>query len=109
MNRSEAGGMLNGAFTVELRTKRKIDMNMKSKRAAEAIFKKEDKKAAMSEYERRLQAVQDKSARLRELRLAKEASDCAAAAEVAAKESATKKKPNFKSRKKIAAEDGRGD
>ena len=73
-------------------------MSTKSSKAAEALFKKQDKQAAMSEYDRRRKAEQEKSARLRALRLAKEAADREAAAQAA-------KKPVAKRRNTIAAKD----
>ncbi len=69
----------------------------RSSKAAEAFFKKQDKQAAMSEYDRQRKAEQEKSARLRALRLAKEAADHDAAAQAAAK------KPVTKGRKTVAA------
>ncbi len=91
-------------------------MNTKSSKAAEALFRKQDQKAAMSEYDQRRNAELEKSARLRVLRLAKEAADRdateqAAAAKVAARKSVAKKsvakkpaakKPAAKSRKAVA-------
>ena len=91
-------------------------MNTKSSKAAEALFRKQDQKAAMSEYDQRRTAELEKSARLRVLRLAKEAADRdaaeqAAAAKVAAAKSAARKsaakksaakKPAAKSRKAVA-------
>lgn len=64
---------------------------------AEARFKKptqEDKDKATADYEAGMQAVRDRSAKLRELRLAREAEDEeAAAAKGAAKRKAGTKKP----------------
>ena len=92
-------------------------MNTKSSKAAEALFRKQDQKAAMSEYDQRRNAELEKSARLRVLRLAKEAADrdaaeqAAAAKAAAAKKSVVKKpvakkpaakKPAAKSRKTVA-------
>ena len=77
-------------------------MNTKSSKAAEALFKKQDKQAAMSEYEQRLKNEREKSARLRALRLAKEAADREAAERAAAE------KPVAKRRKKVAAPDDVG-
>ena len=54
-------------------------MSKKLSKEAEALFKKQVKKAATSEYEQRRQAELEKSARLRALRLAKEAADREAA------------------------------
>jgi hypothetical protein len=89
-------------------------MNTKYSRVAEALFRKQDEQAAMSEYDQRRNAEQEKSARLRALRLAKEAADCEAAAQAAATKSAAKKpaakkpaakKPAAKRRKTVAAMD----
>ncbi len=77
-------------------------MSTKSSKAAEALFKKQDEQAAMSEYEQRRNAERKKSARLRALRLAKEAADRDAAAQAAAAKAATKK-PVAKGRKTVAA------
>ena len=60
-------------------------MNTKYSKAAEALFRKQDKQAAMSEYDRQQNAVLENSARLKALRLAKEAADREAAAQSAAK------------------------
>ena len=79
-------------------------MSTKSSKAAEALFKKQDEQAAMSEYEQRRNAEREKSARLRALRLAKEAADREAAAQAAATK-ATAKKPVAKRRKKVAEMD----
>ena len=79
-------------------------MSTKSSKAAEALFKKQDEQAAMSEYEQRRNAERKKSARLRALRLAKEAADREAAAQAAATK-ATAKKPVAKRRKKVAEMD----
>jgi hypothetical protein len=77
-------------------------MNTSSSKAAEALFRKQDQKAAMSEYEQRRIAEHEKSVRLRALRLAKEAADREAAAQAAASK-AVAKKPVAKRRKKVAA------
>lgn len=79
-------------------------MSKRFSKAAEALFRKQDKQAAMSEYEQRLNAEQEKSARLRALRLAKEAADCQAAAQAAATKLAAKK-PAAKRRETVAAMD----
>ncbi len=79
-------------------------MSRKSSKAAEALFKKQDKQTAMTEYETRQKAEQEKTARLRALRLAKEAADREAAELAAAKEKAAKK-PAAKRRKKVVAKD----
>ena len=79
-------------------------MNKKSSKAAEALFKKQDEQAAISEYEQRRNAERKKSARLRALRLAKEAADREAAAQAAAAKT-TAKKPVAKRRKKVAEMD----
>ena len=77
-------------------------MNTKSSKAAEALFRKQDKQATLSENDQRRNAEQEKSARLRALRLAKEAADRDAAAQAAAAKAATKK-PGAKGRKTVAA------
>ena len=77
-------------------------MNTKYSKAAEALFRKQDMQAALSDYEQRRIADHEKSARLRALRLAKEAVDCEAAAQAAASK-AVAKKPVAKRRKKVAA------
>ncbi len=79
-------------------------MNTKSSKAAEAIFRKEDKQAAMSEHDNRRKAEQEKTARLRALRLAKEAADREAAAQAAAAKAAAEK-PLAKRRKIAATKD----
>ncbi len=79
-------------------------MSTRSLKAAEALFRKQDKQAAMSEYDRQRMAEQEKSARLRALRLAKEAADREATAQAAAAK-ATDKKPVAKRRKTAAARD----
>ncbi len=80
-------------------------MSTKSSKAAEAFFKKQDKQAAMTEYELRRKAEDEKSARLRVLRLAKEAADREAAAQAEAEKAAKPvKKPAAKRRKKVAAD-----
>ena len=76
-------------------------MNTKSSKAAEALFRKQDQQAAMSEYDQRRAAELEKSTRLRALRLAKEAAD-RDAAEQAAAAKATAKKPAAKGRKTVA-------
>ena len=73
-------------------------MTSRSSKAAEAFFKKQEKEAAMTEYQEQQKAELEKSARLRALRLAKEAADREAAAKAAAE-----KKPAAKRRKKAAA------
>ena len=96
-------------------------MSTKSARAAEALFRKQDQQAALSEYDQRRNAEQAKSAKLRALRLAKEAADKEAAAQAAATigaavkaaakktaaKKATAKKPAAKGRKTPAATDGK--
>ncbi len=79
-------------------------MTTKSSKAAEALFKKQDKQAAMTEYQQRRKAEDEKSARLRVLRLAKEAADREAAVQAEAAKAAAKK-PAAKRRKKVAAND----
>jgi hypothetical protein len=77
-------------------------MNTKSSKAAEALFRKKDEQAAISEYDQQRNAEQEKSARLRALRLAKESADRDAAAQAAAAKAAAKK-PVAKCRKTVAA------
>ena len=48
-------------------------MSTKYSKEAEALFRKQDKQVAMSDYDQRQKAELEKSARLRALRLAKEA------------------------------------
>ncbi len=74
-------------------------MSTSSSKVAEALFKKQDKQAAMSEYDQRRKAEKEKSAQLRALRLAKEAADREAAAQAAAK------KPVPKRREAVAAKE----
>ncbi len=54
-------------------------MSTKYSKEAEALFGKQDKQVAMSEYDQRRKAELEKTARLRALRLAKEAADREAA------------------------------
>jgi hypothetical protein len=74
----------------------------RSTRAADAVFKKQDKEAAVSEYHRQQKIEKEKGARLRALRLAKQAADQEAAT-LAEAEKAAAKKPVVKRRKKAAA------
>ncbi len=79
-------------------------MSTRSSKAAAALFRKQDKPAAMSEYDQRRKAEKEKSARLRALRLAKEAADREAAAQAAAAKAAAKK-PVPKRRETVAAKE----
>lgn len=79
-------------------------MSTSSTKAAEAVFRKQDKQAAMSEYDRRRKAELEKSARLKALRLAKEAADREAAAQADAAQAAAKK-PVPKRRETVAAKE----
>ncbi len=79
-------------------------MSTRSSKAAEALFWKQNKQAAMSEYDQRRKAEKEKSARLRALRLAKEAADREAAAQAAAAKAAAKK-PVPKRRETVAAKE----
>ncbi len=79
-------------------------MNTRFSKAAEALFRKQDKQAALFEYDQQRIAEQEKSARLRALRLAKEAADRKAAAQAPATKAAAKK-PVDKRRKTVAAMD----
>jgi hypothetical protein len=67
------------------------------KQQADAQFRKiqraEDGKKAMAEYEAGVAAVRVKTAKLRELRLARDAAELAAAPVAAAKSKSTKSKP----------------
>ena len=65
--------------------------NRKTTQAAEKLFKQREKAAAMSDYERRVKAEKEKTARLRALRLAKEAADKEAAEQQAVIDAAEKK------------------
>lgn len=79
-------------------------MSTRSSKAAEALFRKQDKQAAMSEYDQQRKTEMEKSARLRALRLAKEAADREAAAQAAAAKAAAKK-PVPKRRATVAAKE----
>lgn len=57
--------------------------NERSSKAAALLSREEDRQQAMSDYMRRQKAEQEKTTRLRALRLAKEAADRAAADEAA--------------------------
>ena len=83
-------------------------MAAKSSRMADAVFKKQDKQAAVTEYHRRQKAEKEKGARLRALRLAKQAADQETAA-LAEAEKAAAKKPVAKRRKKAAPADSASD
>ena len=60
------------------------NMRDKSSRAAPLLFQAQEKRRATSDYQRRREAEQEKTARLRALRRAKEAADRAAADEAMA-------------------------
>ena len=77
-------------------------MSTRSSKAAEALFRKQDEQAAMSEYDQQRSAEREKSTRLRALRLAKEAADREAAAQ-AADTKAAAKRPVAKRRKTVSA------
>ncbi len=79
-------------------------MSTRSSKAAEVLFREEDKQAAMSENDQRRKAEKEKSARLRALRLAKEAADREAAAQ-AATVNAAAKNPVSKRRETVAAKE----
>ena len=64
----------------------------KSSKAAEALFRKQDKAAAMTDYQQRQLAEDEKTARLKALRLAKEAADREAAEQAAAEAAAKPRK-----------------
>ncbi|MBT5415175.1 MAG: hypothetical protein HOH66_14840 [Rhodospirillaceae bacterium] len=78
-------------------------MSAKSSKMADAVFRKQDKQAAVTEYQRLKKVEKEKGAKLRALRLAKEAADREAEA-LAAAEKAAAKKP-VKRRKKAPAKD----
>jgi hypothetical protein len=77
-------------------------MSAKSSKMADAVFRKQDKQAAVTEYHRLQKVEKEKGARLRALRLAKQAADQEAAS-LAEAEKAAKKKPAVKRRKKATA------
>jgi hypothetical protein len=79
-------------------------MSTKSSKAAEAAFRKTDKEAAVSEYDRQRKARHEKIARLRELRFAQESADRVAAARAATGKAAAKK-PAAKRRQTVSAKD----
>ncbi len=79
-------------------------MSTNSSKAAEALFKKQDKQAAISEYDQRRNAEHQKTARLRALRLAKEAADREAAAQAATVKAAATN-PVSKRRETVAAKE----
>ncbi len=79
-------------------------MSTRSSKAADALFGKQEKQTAVSEYDQRRKAEKEKTARLRALRLAKEASDREAAAQAAAAKAAAKK-PVPKRRETVAAKE----
>jgi len=84
-------------------------MSTKSSKAAQALIRKQDEQAAMIEYNQQRSAEWEKSARLRALRLAKEAADCEIAAQAAVRKAAIMKapakKPVAKRRKAVVAMD----
>jgi hypothetical protein len=79
-------------------------MSTQTSKAAEAAFRKSDKEAAMSEYNKQQMAVREKIARLQVLRLAREAAERVAAA-LADKEKAAAKKPAVRRRKTASVKD----
>lgn len=79
-------------------------MSTQTSKAAEAAFRKSDKEAAMSEYNKQRMAVHEKIARLQVLRFAREAADRVAAA-LADKEKAAAKKPAARRRKTASVKD----
>lgn len=79
-------------------------MSSKSSKTSGSFFKQPDKKAAVTEYEQRRKAEQEKTARLKALRLAKEAADREIAEQEAAAKAAAKK-PATKRRKKPVSGD----
>lgn len=79
-------------------------MSTESSKAAEAAFRKTDKEAAMSEYNKQRTAVHEKIARLQVLRFAREAADRVAAA-LADTKTAAAKKPAARRRKSVSVKD----
>lgn len=77
-------------------------MSAKSSKMADAVFRKQDKQAAVTEYHRLQKIEKEKGARLRALRLAKQAADQEAAA-LAEAEKAAAKKPVKRRKKAVAA------
>ena len=73
-----------------------------SSKAAVHLTRAQERQRAMSDYARLQKAEQEKTVRLRALRLAKEAADRGAADEAAAAKAAAKK-PASKRRKAVAA------
>jgi len=65
-------------------------------RAEKLLFRREEKKSAISDYEMARRAEQEKTARLKALRLAKEAEDEEARKAVEAKTGTAPKKPKSK-------------
>jgi hypothetical protein len=86
-------------------------MSKRSSQPSRPFFKEQEKKAALSDYEQRRKVELEKTARLRALRLAKEAADREVAAEAAkvAAEKAAAKKPTTKRRKPAVASDSNAD
>lgn len=79
-------------------------MTTQSSKAAEAAFRKTDKEAAISEYNKQRMAVHEKIARLQVLRFAQEAADRVAAA-LADKKKAAANKPAARRRKTVSVKD----
>lgn len=77
-------------------------MSDASSKAAIYLSRKQEEDRARSDYRRLREAEQEKTVRLRALRLAKEAADRGAADEAAAAKAAAKK-PSSKRRKAVAA------
>jgi hypothetical protein len=71
--------------------------------AAEKLLVRDDKKAALADYERAEQALKDKTSRLQALRLAKEAEDKVEADAAAELEAAAAKKSKGKGKTKARA------
>ena len=65
-------------------------MSEKSSRAAALLFREQEKRRATADYVRRREAEHEKTQRLRALRLAREAADCAAHDEAMAAKTAPK-------------------
>ena len=74
-----------------------------SSKAAAHLARTQEYQRATSDYERLRKAEQEKTVRLRALRLAKEAADRGAADEAAAAKAAAKKKPASRRRRAVAA------
>ena len=77
----------------------------KSSKAAEALFRKQDKAAAMTDYQQRQLAEDEKTARLKALRLAKEAAEREAAEQAAAEAAARRRVDEGSDQRPLASHD----